>query len=209
MYQLLTGTLPFQASNNFSMMYQITNVEPVLPSSLRKDIPLSVDKIVRRAMQKDLERRYPGWEEFSYDLAEAFRTEQLTEQSQEVADSEKFNTLRAMPFFELFTDAELWEVLRISAWENLPPEGDQEGKAAQPPARGRVLRRDGLPVQVSAGARRRRLRHGRRQDHLGACAQPGRRLRQLPPQVRPRLHGDPGRAPDDGEHPAFRRPGVR
>ena len=121
MYQLLTGTLPFQATNNFSMMYQITNVEPVLPSSLRKDIPLSVDKIVRRAMQKDLERRYPGWEEFSYDLAEAFRTEQLTEQSQEVADSEKFNTLRAMPFFELFTDAELWEVLRISAWENLPP----------------------------------------------------------------------------------------
>mgnify|MGYP003331122944 CR=1 FL=1 len=73
MYQLLTGTLPFQATNNFSMMYQITNVEPVLPSSLRKDIPLSVDKIVRRAMQKDLERRYPGWEEFSYDLAEAFR----------------------------------------------------------------------------------------------------------------------------------------
>ena len=121
MYQLLTGTLPFQATNNFSMMYQITNVEPVLPSSLRKDIPLSVDKIVRRAMQKDLERRYPGWEEFSYDLAEAFRTEQLTEQSQEVADSEKFNTLRAMPFFELCTDAELWEVLRISAWENLPP----------------------------------------------------------------------------------------
>ena len=121
MYQLLTGTLPFQATNNFSMMYQITNVEPALPSSLRKEIPLSVDKIVRRAMQKDLERRYPGWEEFSYDLAEAFRTEQLTEQSQEVADSEKFNTLRAMPFFELFTDAELWEVLRISAWENLPP----------------------------------------------------------------------------------------
>ena len=32
MYQLLTGQLPFQASNNFSMMYQITNVEPALPS---------------------------------------------------------------------------------------------------------------------------------------------------------------------------------
>ena len=121
MYQLLTGTLPFQATNNFSMMYQITNVEPALPSSLRKEIPLSVDKIVRRAMQKELDRRYPGWEEFSYDLAEAFRTEQLAEQSQDVADSEKFNTLRVMPFFEHFTDAELWEVLRISDWENLPP----------------------------------------------------------------------------------------
>ena len=119
MYKLLTGQLPFQASNNFSMMYQITNVEPSLPSSLRKDIPLSVDKIVRKAMQKELDRRYQGWEEFSFDLAEAFRNEHLSTQSQEVADSEKFNTLRAMPFFSDFSDAELWEVMRISSWENL------------------------------------------------------------------------------------------
>ena len=120
MYQLLTGQLPFQASNNFSMMYQITNVEPPLPSSFRKEIPLSVDKIVRKAMQKDLERRYQTWGEFSFDLAEAFRSEQLSNRSQEVADSEKFNTMRAMPFFNDFSDAELWEVMRISSWENLP-----------------------------------------------------------------------------------------
>ena len=122
MYQLLTGNLPFQASNNFSMMYQITNVEPPLPSSYRKEIPLSVDKIVRKAMQKDLERRYQTWGEFSFDLAEAFRSEQLSNRSQEVADSEKFNTMRAMPFFNDFSDAELWEVMRISSWENLPAE---------------------------------------------------------------------------------------
>ena len=120
MYQLLTGQLPLQASNNFSMMYQITNVEPPLPSSFRKEIPLSVDKIVRKAMQKDLERRYQTWGEFSFDLAEAFRSEQLSNRSQEVADSEKFNTMRAMPFFNDFSDAELWEVMRISSWENLP-----------------------------------------------------------------------------------------
>jgi serine/threonine protein kinase len=120
MYQLLTGHLPFQASNNFSMMYQITNVEPPLPSSFRREIPLSLDKVVRKAMQKDLERRYQNWGEFSFDLAEAFRSEQLSNRNQEVADSEKFNTLRAMPFFNEFSDAELWEVLRISSWENLP-----------------------------------------------------------------------------------------
>ena len=99
MYQLLTGQLPFQASNNFSMMYQITNVEPPLPSSHRKEIPLALDKIVKKAMQKDLERRYQTWGEFSFDLAEAFRTEHLADKSQEVADSEKFNILREMPFF--------------------------------------------------------------------------------------------------------------
>ncbi|TMG76153.1 MAG: cyclic nucleotide-binding domain-containing protein [Betaproteobacteria bacterium] len=120
MYQLLTGTLPFTATNNFSMMYQITNTEPPLPSSFRKDIPASVDRIVKKAMEKELERRYRTWEEFSLDLAEAFRSARQDSRSQEVADSEKFNTLREMPFFSGFSDAELWEVLRISQWEDLP-----------------------------------------------------------------------------------------
>ena len=119
MYQLLCGVLPFQASNNFSMMYQITNVEPALPSSHRKEIPLSVDRIVRRAMQKDLARRYATWGEFSSDLAEAFRTGHLASRTQEVADTEKFNTMRGLSFFTDFTDAELWEVMRISNWESL------------------------------------------------------------------------------------------
>ncbi len=120
MFQLLTGQLPYQASNNYSMMYQITNVEPPIASSLRREIPLSVDKIVKKAMQKELDRRYRTWEEFSYDLAEAFRSDHLGEQSEEVADSEKFNSMRALAFFDEFSDAELWEVMRISTWENLP-----------------------------------------------------------------------------------------
>jgi len=119
MYQLLTGTLPFMGTNNYSMMYQITNVEPPLPSSLRKEVPPSVDGIVRKAMEKELDRRYQTWEEFSLDLAEAFRSAQID--SREVADSKKFSTLREMAFFSGFSDAELWEVLRISHWENLPP----------------------------------------------------------------------------------------
>ena len=120
MYQLLTGTLPFMATNNFSMMYQITSVEPPPPSSLRREVPPVVDRIVKKAMEKDTERRYQTWEEFSLDLAEAFRSEHLGSQREEVADTEKFNTLRDMPFFSDFSDAELWEVLRISQWEDLP-----------------------------------------------------------------------------------------
>ena len=119
MYQLLTGVLPFQASNNFSMMYQITNVEPPLPSSHREEIPLAVDRIVRKAMQKDLDRRYATWSDFSFDLAEAFRSGHLAVRTQEVADTEKFNTMRALSFFTDFTDAELWEVMRISTWVHL------------------------------------------------------------------------------------------
>ncbi len=120
MYQLLTGQLPFQASNNFSMMYQITNVEPQPPSSLRPEIPPAADRIVRKAMQKELEQRYRDWDEFSDDLAAVISSEQAARKD-EFADSEKFNILRGLPFFADFGDAELWEVMRISSWEYCKP----------------------------------------------------------------------------------------
>jgi serine/threonine protein kinase len=118
MYHLLTGTLPFMGTSNYSMMYQITNVDPPPPSSMRKEVPPEVDAIVKKAMAKDLAQRYQTWEEFSLDLAEAFRNVQS---DSEAADSNKFSALREMPFFSGFSDAELWEVLRISEWESLSP----------------------------------------------------------------------------------------
>jgi serine/threonine protein kinase len=116
MYQLLAGRLPFQATNNFSLIYQIANTEPQPPSAYRPQIPATLDEIVRRAMAKDLARRYQHWEDFSLDLAEVFRNERLGGRSEKFADSDKFETLRKLPFFANFTDAELWEVARISNW---------------------------------------------------------------------------------------------
>jgi serine/threonine protein kinase len=118
MYHLLTGRLPFRASNNFSLIYQITNVDPALPSSYRPEIPASVDAIVKRAMARELEDRYTEWEDFSLDLAEAFRSEGLGAKAQEFTDSDRFNTLRSLPFFENFSDAEIWEVARFSTWRH-------------------------------------------------------------------------------------------
>jgi serine/threonine protein kinase len=123
MYQLLTGRLPFQASNNYSMVYQITHVDPPPPSTFRRDLPENLDAVVARAMQKDLDDRYANWEEFSHDLAQAFRNRQLKERrQQDFADSEKFETLRALPFFADFSDVELWEVVRFSNWDRVSPE---------------------------------------------------------------------------------------
>ena len=120
MYQLLTGVLPYQGSNNFSIIYQITNYDPPLPSSQRKDVPMAIDKIVRRAMQKDAGRRYQTWEEFSKDLTEAFRSDRAAMKvTEEFGDTDKFNGLRAMAFFKRFSDAELWELVGISEWDRV------------------------------------------------------------------------------------------
>jgi eukaryotic-like serine/threonine-protein kinase len=119
MYHLLTGRLPFLGANNFSLIYQITNVEPEPPSAFRPEVPAALDAIVLRAMAKNLDQRYDRWEDFSFDLAEAFRSERLNAQkAQTFADSDKFETLRDLGFFSQFSDAELWEVARISAWRH-------------------------------------------------------------------------------------------
>ena len=121
MYQLLCGRMPFSATNHFSMIYQITQSDPPPPSTFRNGIPANIEAIVARAMQKDREARYAGWDEFSHDLAQAFRNKQLSSQVQEVPDSEKFETLRSLPFFREFSDVETWEVVRVSSWDDIAP----------------------------------------------------------------------------------------
>ena len=121
MYQLLTGQLPFQASNNYNIIYQIINTAPTPPSRLRKQIPDVLDEIIARAMHKDLDVRYASWEEFAHDLANAFRQKKGSATSP-LSESEKFDTLRQLSFFEDFSDVELWEVLRFAHWSTISPD---------------------------------------------------------------------------------------
>ncbi len=119
MYQLLTGHLPFEASTSYNIIYQIINTEPTRPSLLRKKIPGVLDAIVTRAMQKDTKDRYQTWEEFSHDLALAFRSKQLKAPKRDFSESEKFDILRELPFFADFPDTEIWEVLGFSRWSSV------------------------------------------------------------------------------------------
>jgi serine/threonine protein kinase len=114
MYQLLTGSLPFKSTNNYSMVYQIINVDPSPASLLRPDTPTVVDSIVKRALEKDLAKRFQTWEEFSQSLANTFNNLQKPEEV--VPETEKFSILRGLEFFRTFQDVDLWQVLRISSW---------------------------------------------------------------------------------------------
>jgi serine/threonine protein kinase len=119
MYQLLTGRLPFQASSNYGMIYQICNTDPPPPSTFRQDVPPALDAVVARAMQKRVEDRYPTWAAFAHDLAQAFRSRQPAAPQGDVPESERFETLRALPFFTAFSDVEIWEVVRFARWEDV------------------------------------------------------------------------------------------
>ncbi len=114
LYQMLTGKLPFQASNRGSLVYQILNIEAVPPSVHRQGLPQELDRIVLRALAKKTEQRYGSWLDLTRDLAFAFRHLILPEEV--ITDTEKFSAVRALSFFREFRDMELWETLRASHW---------------------------------------------------------------------------------------------
>jgi tRNA A-37 threonylcarbamoyl transferase component Bud32 len=120
MYQMLAGTLPYRGTNKFSIIFQITQYEPPPPSSHRRDVPASLDRIVRRAMQKDATQRYQSGDELAEDLIEALRAGLGERGSDQLGDADKFVALRSMRFFAFFADPELWEVIEISSWERVP-----------------------------------------------------------------------------------------
>jgi eukaryotic-like serine/threonine-protein kinase len=120
MYQMLAGKLPYRGTNKFTMIFQITQYDPPPPSSHRRDVPASLDRIVRRAMQKDVASRYQSADELAEDLIEALRAGVGEARRDEFGDADKFVALRSMRFFAPFADPELWEVVGMAAWERAP-----------------------------------------------------------------------------------------
>lgn len=119
LYQLLAGELPFQASNKYSLVYQIIHVEPPPPSTHRPGLPPALDDVVARAMHKDVALRYATWAEFTHDLAQAFRNRRLKPRDNADNDAEHFRLLRTLAFFHEFSDVELWEVARFTRLERV------------------------------------------------------------------------------------------
>lgn len=118
-YQLLTGRLPFTGTNNYSIIYQIINVEPAPPSRFRAEVPVRVDGIVLRMLSKNTGERYQTWGDLAGDLVEALGGSRA-KAPDGIPEVEKFDTLRRLEFFRAFSDVELWEVLRLAKWQRLP-----------------------------------------------------------------------------------------
>lgn len=120
-YQLLTGRLPFLGTNNYSIIYQIINVDPAPPSRFRSEVPPKIDAIVLRMLQKNTADRYQTWGDLAGDLVDVLGGVR-TGSREGLPEAEKFDTLRKLEFFRNFSDVELWEVLRLAKWRHLAAE---------------------------------------------------------------------------------------
>jgi len=117
LYELLTGQLPFTATNMEALLQKIQQQEPVPPTRLRADLPKELDRIVLRALSKKPGQRYATWAEFALELA---NLSQKGLPPGTVPDSEKYVVLKKVEMLSGLSDAELWELARAATWVRVP-----------------------------------------------------------------------------------------
>ena len=70
LYEMLTGKLPFQSDNAVSVALMQLQKDPVMPRDINPEIPIGLEQIVIRAMQKNPNDRYQSASEMLMDIAE-------------------------------------------------------------------------------------------------------------------------------------------
>jgi len=116
MYELLTGKQPFDANNFSRLVAKILNEAPPPPKEIRIEIPDALNQIVLKALEKDTRDRYQMGLELASDLSKAF--ENLEKPQEDISEQERFNSVKGLEFFQGFPDAEIWEIIRASSWQD-------------------------------------------------------------------------------------------
>ena len=73
LYEMLTGVNPFFADNEAAVVYQIINTDPKPASSVRSGLPKQLDRILNKAVEKDVAKRYQSMAELRDELLEVLR----------------------------------------------------------------------------------------------------------------------------------------
>lgn len=68
LYEMLTGKLPFQSDNAVSVALMQLQNDPAMPREINPDIPVGLEQIIMRAMQKNQNDRYQSASEILLDL---------------------------------------------------------------------------------------------------------------------------------------------
>ena len=118
MYEMLTGHHPFKADNLSAIAKKISSEKPPPLSEFRNDVPEGLEYALNRMLKKKADKRYSMGLDLAADLALIFEDLDRVENQDSLRD--KFETVQNLGFFQGFTDADIWELVRACDWHNYP-----------------------------------------------------------------------------------------
>lgn len=68
LYEMLTGQLPFKGEHEQAIIYSLLKEKPKPITDLKAGIPMELEQVVDKALEKDLEKRYPQIDDLLDDL---------------------------------------------------------------------------------------------------------------------------------------------
>ena len=78
LYEMATGKKPFTGSNVVTTLHAVINQKPASPRSVNPAVPVELEQIIGKAMEKDREKRYKNAAEMKVELARLKRGSEPT-----------------------------------------------------------------------------------------------------------------------------------
>ena len=141
LYEMFTGQLPFKGDHEQAVVYSILKEKPKPVTDLKDDIPVSLEQVVNKALEKDPDERYQQVEELLDDLKSIsagivpeeikarLRKAKLRKRTKAItyAGAAGLTLIAAVIILSMFTGhAEAIESIAVLPLENLTGDAEQE-----------------------------------------------------------------------------------
>ncbi len=94
LYEMITGKLPFRGEYEQAIIYSILNEKPEKVRSIYGDIPVEIERIIDKALQKEAAKRYQNIQQLENDLKHIVQNLQVSSSKQRALSFYKRNIIK-------------------------------------------------------------------------------------------------------------------
>jgi len=106
LYEMISGQLPFKGDYEQAVMYSILNEEPQPLTNLKTDLPKELERIVNKALTKNLDDRYQNASDLLIDLKKLRKEIESRVSKEKPIASKPQPSIAVLPFVNLSADPE-------------------------------------------------------------------------------------------------------
>jgi len=100
-YEMLAGELPFTADYDQATIYRILNEDPPSVRSRRSDVPKEFERIIEKALKKDVKERYQSAEDLKKDLELLRGAVRPKSMKSDTTETENKPSIAVLPFRDM------------------------------------------------------------------------------------------------------------